>query len=133
MQPDRNALREAVAGVVALTDPDSTAKTLEEIIRETPGLVTPIDSHGAVAVFGKYRYQVSIPKLCMALAALTRPLFDPGHAEIYIGLGLIAALAGIDGAFKRISLDEAAVCEALYRSATHRVVKSSIVSTRVIR
>jgi hypothetical protein len=114
MELESKALHEVIQGLMPAERVALATAALQDLMRHTPSAVTELKSHEAVGIFGKYRYQISIRKLGAALAGLAQPLFDEKHGAIFIGLGIIALVAGLDGVARRITLDEAAVCQALY-------------------
>lgn len=120
MDLDRATLRHAVAAFVPPDRVDSFVEVVLTTIRNGGDSIEEYDPDQAIFGSGKYVYRVSVLKLCGALALALRPLFGkPDESPYVVGLAIIAAIAGLDGAVERITADEAAVCQALHEEAAN--------------
>lgn len=100
------------------SEAEINAEAISSILRENPEIIQELDAHPALFRFGKYTYQISLPKLCAALAAGLQPFFATTiNPSIHIGLGIIVTLVALDSAFNKLGLDEAYVCQMLHEES----------------
>lgn len=100
------------------SETEINAEAISSILRENPEIIQELDPHPAIVKFGKYAYQISLPKLCAALASGLQPFFATTiNPSVHIGLGIIVTLVALDSAFNKLGLDEAYVCQILHEES----------------
>lgn len=95
--------------------PRAVLELVFEIIEKDPLVTAPINADGAFAGFGKQNFHISPFKLASGLAGLTKALLDPSTL-LFEGLGIVAAVATLSESVRKVTVDEAAICQALYEA-----------------
>lgn len=87
---------------------------IAQAIDQDKETIQEIDSENALMRFGRHRYHISITKLAAGLAAVAKTVADSSLSPLFVGLGIIISISTLADSVRSISLDEAAICEALY-------------------
>lgn len=109
-----NLYSEGIRQRVSLLHADAMAPYIEQVLAGDLGVVREVDAQAAVASYGRHRFHVSVLKLMSGLAGIGKTLMDDAHPALFVGLGVIAAISSLVDSVRAISLDEAAVCQAIH-------------------
>jgi hypothetical protein len=88
-------------------------------LQATDGVLAPVHTTPAVALFGRLGYHLNVLKFMGALSKTAISVAKGKSSDpLMYGLEFLAALSAWDGVIARITRDEAAVCVALHQART---------------
>lgn len=97
--------------------PRSVADHVAEALAAEAVAYAP-DARHAVVHVDRFRFHFSMFKLAGGLAASAQILLDPGKGSLIQGLGILAAAAAFSDSVRRLTIEEAAVCQSLWERRT---------------